>query len=162
MKQEYPACISNLLRTCGGGSLIEVMIGIVILLVLAVAGGTYLVESRGILAVHRNKATALAVATGRMEALRSTYYVQLTNGIGQSYALWYLRWHTASGYWEKAASDSGETALIGGMSLPMRTTIQFFDMDGGWASYDALRARVQVGFKPGSAEVVELDTLLAP
>ncbi len=149
-------------RERAGGTLVEVMIGIVVLMVLAIAGGSYLAESRGTLLVQRNKGIALAAASGRLEALRASYYSQLTNGIGQDYTTWYITWNNATGRWDKATSDPGETSPVSGMAMPMRTTLQYVDLvpPSGDGSCDALRIRVQAGYFAN--QWVGVETLVAP
>lgn len=62
-----------------GGTLIEVMMACVVIMAIALAGGAYVSQSAGTLAVHRGRATALAMANSRMEELRSKSYSSLTN-----------------------------------------------------------------------------------
>lgn len=145
-------------RRRSGGTLVEIMIAVLILMVLAVAGGSYLAESRGTLAVQRNKASALAAASGRLEALRGTRYSTLTNLVAVGSGVRYLRWN--AGAWVVNNSDPGETVTISGMNLPIQTAVQYVDLDGGVASYDALWVRVQAGYRPGRPERVSVDTFI--
>lgn len=138
-----------------GGTLIEVMIGVLILMVLAVAGGSYLAESRGTLAVQRNKASALAVASGRLEALRGMRYSVLTNGMNNS-----VRYVSRNaGGWSFSSSDPGETWSCSGMNLPMITRMQYDELA---AVNDALKINVEVAFRPGRPDRVTLETYVAP
>lgn len=142
-----------------GGTLVEVMIGIVILGILAVTGAMYLAESRGTLAVQRNKTSALCVAGGRLEQLSATRFSVLTNKVSADPAIRYLRW--AGTNWMVSGSDPGETVVISGVTKPMRTTVWYVDMfDDGMVSYDALRARAEVNYRADNWVVVE--TLLGP
>lgn len=124
-----------------GGTLVEVMIGIVILGILAVTGAMYLAESRGTLAVQRNKTTALLIAGGQLEALCGTSYMSLTNRL-------------VGGIW-----TTNGTVMISGMSMPMQATLGYVDIDGVTGP-DAMRARVEVQYRSGNS--VALETLLAP
>ena len=46
--------------------------------------------------------------------------------------------------------------------LPMTTTIQYMDVDGGSTSYDYVRIVVSVGYRVGSADRVTLETFRSP
>ena len=62
-----------------GATLVEVMVVCVVLMVIAVAGGAYVAQSSGTLALHRNRAVAVAMANSRMEEIRAQSYSILTN-----------------------------------------------------------------------------------
>lgn len=61
-----------------GGTLIEVMMACVVIMAIALAGGAYVSQSMGTLAVHRGRAMAVAMANSRMEELRSQGFGSLT------------------------------------------------------------------------------------
>lgn len=61
-----------------GGTLVEVMMACVVLMVIAITGGSYVAQSSGTLALHRNRAVALAVANSQMEVLRAQGYSSLS------------------------------------------------------------------------------------
>ena len=62
-----------------GGTLIEVMMACVVLAVIAMAGGAYVYQSMGTLALHRDRSVAVAMANSRMEELRAQSFSSLTN-----------------------------------------------------------------------------------
>lgn len=65
-----------------GGTLIEVMMACVVIMAIALAGGAYVSQSAGTLAVHRGRALAVAMANSRMEELRAQGYSSLTQQMG--------------------------------------------------------------------------------
>ncbi len=65
-----------------GGTLVEVMVAIVVLMVIAVAGGAYVAQSSGTLALHRSRAVAVAMANSRLEELRADGFASLTQQMG--------------------------------------------------------------------------------
>ena len=72
-----------------GSTLLEVMIACLIMMVIAVAGGAYVSQSRGLLAAHRNRLIAMDKAKSRLEELRATPYSELTNLVsGASTVSW--------------------------------------------------------------------------
>lgn len=87
-----------------GGSFIEVMVACVVLAVIALAGGSFVAQSQGTLAVHRNRCLALATANSRLEEVRATPFDQLTNLMSGTSTVWIRRngmgWQvtTATGY----------------------------------------------------------------
>ena len=58
----------------GGGTLVEVMIAAVVLMVIALAGGAFLYHGRANVAIQKNKRVALEVANSRLEDLRASAY----------------------------------------------------------------------------------------
>lgn len=64
-----------------GGTLVEVMMACVVLAVIAVTGAAYVYQSMGALAVHRDRAVAVARAKSWMEEMRAGGYRSLTQNM---------------------------------------------------------------------------------
>ena len=148
-------------RANAGATLVEVIVACVILMVMAIAGATSLYLSRGSINVQRNKRLAVEIANSRLELLRGTNYWSITNLFGVTdYSVHYLSRVGAT--WQRSVTDPGEKVAVGPLSMPITTTAQYQDMDGGSSSYDCLRLTVTVGYRLNPPERVTLETLWAP
>ena len=143
-----------------GATLVEVLLAVVLLTVLAVAGVAFLYHSRATISIQRNRQVALAVANGRLEALRASSYTNMSPAV-LDYTVRYLS-PGGAGDWNITAGDPGETAGINGRNLPVITTVQYIDVDGGSASYDAVRLTVNAEYRVGTSDKVTLQTIRAP
>lgn len=148
-----------ILKEKPGFTLVEVMMAMVILVLLAVGSGSFLLYSRVQVELQKDKRAALEVASGRLEELRAAAY-NVTKPATSNYVIRYLK--AATNTFTQFAADPGETVNINGGTMPIVTTVQFVDMDGGGSSYDYTLFRVQVGFRVGSTSRVELATFNAP
>ena len=142
-----------------GASLIEVLVACLILAIVAIATAACLYQSRAQASIQRNRRTAMEFANARLEALRNAPYTVIQPPT-QTYTAYYL--DDITGSWRVSASDQGETVTLSGRSLPMTTTVQYMDADGGAASYDCLRITVHVWYRDGANDVVRLQTIRSP
>jgi hypothetical protein len=142
-----------------GATLIEVVMGCLLLTVLAIAGGAYFYQGRTTLSQARDKRAALERANGRLEALRMTGFAGLAMS-SPDFNTYFIA--PSGGNWVRRNTDPGETVVINGQTRPIRTWLQYVDVDAGSASYDALRARVEVAYGRDASETITVETLYAP
>lgn len=135
----------------------------VLLAVIAIAGGSYLYQSRAGVSIQRNKRIAFEIANSRIEDVRASNYDDVKPSPGNGFSIRYLTPPATPGNpWNVTASNPNETVNINGLSLPITTTVQYMDVDGGSATRDYLRIVVNVGYRLNSAERVTLETFYAP
>jgi Tfp pilus assembly protein PilV len=142
-----------------GTSLVEVMVGCVILAVLALASGASLQYARSNSVVQRDRRTALELANSRLEDIRASAYNDVKPS-AQNYTVYYLRRSGAS--WVVSAGGTNETVQVNNQVRSLVTTVQYVDVDGSSASYDALRLKASVQYGSSADAWVELETLRGP
>jgi len=140
--------------------LVEVMVACLILAVLALAGAMWLYRSRADVRVQHYRRLAIETANARLEQIRGCYYRELTAHMTPDYRVRYWVANPGSGLYP--ALDPGEQANIGGKSVPITTTLQYQDLDGGNPSYDCLQVTVGVRYRLNPAAYVTAGTLYAP
>lgn len=140
-----------------GSTLVETMLACLILAIVALAGAEYLFRGRTALIIQKNRRLALEAANSRMEEWRATPYGDVTNLLpSASYATVYA---CRSG----AAWGNGiDSASIAGIAYTMTNALQYVDLDGGGASYDAVRITVSVSYSASVKDQVTVQTLVAP
>lgn len=146
-------------RTRRGTTLVEVIIGCLILAVLALAAVASLQHARSTTVQQRDRRTALELANGRLEALRGAVFSQVRPA-ASNYNIYYLRQTGTS--WAVSASATSETVTVNYRPRSMRTTVQYVDADGGSASYDLLKFNVRVQYTRSTNTQVELETMRGP
>lgn len=134
------------------------MIASVILAVLALGIAASIELTRSKTMQQRQRRTAAEVANGRMEALRAAIFTAV-DPLNPGFDWRYLAF--TGGTWVVSVNDPGETVVINEQSRPMRTQVQWMDADGGSASRDCLRLRVQVQYARDKSSVVTLETMKA-
>lgn len=127
-------------QDCAGATLVEAMIAIVILAVLAIAGMEYVVRAQSTIAVQRLRQDALAVANGRLEALRAFPMSWWTNQIPVGGATWYLR--EQAGGWQVNATAPSPAETKQGFRI--ETAARYEDLAERPGGYDAIRLTVVV------------------
>jgi prepilin-type N-terminal cleavage/methylation domain-containing protein len=139
-----------------GGTLIEVMMACVVLAVIAMAGGAYVYQSMGTLALHRDRSVAVAMANSRMEELRNTPFSDLTNisGFVTSGTNWIKR--LGSG-WVKTTASEYDSFGLGAYSGQLRAGLQFTNIV---VPFDAMIMTVQATYR--TPDYVSLTTIYAP
>jgi type II secretory pathway pseudopilin PulG len=147
-------------RSQTGSTLVEVMIACLILMIVAVAGAAYMYQSRATLAFQRNKRIALETGNARLEEIRATTYTNLQSLLTTDYNLHYLK--KAGATWQVSNADPGETASINGLSLPLTTTVQYKDVDGGANSYDYLLVTVSIAYRQSINDPIILRSVYSP
>jgi hypothetical protein len=140
-----------------GASLIEVVTACLLLAIIAIAGVSALYQTGAGLAIQKNRRIALGLANSRLEEIRSTAYGVLVALIPvNSNVNSVIR--NASGQF---AVGSGETVSVGGKQMPLFTTLQYLDADGGLTTYDYLRVTASVQYRT-ERDVVTLQTMKGP
>ncbi|MEI8141044.1 MAG: hypothetical protein WCI03_14405 [bacterium] len=148
-----------------GSTLIEVMMSIIILAVLAIAGAAYLGQANSMVAVQRNRMSALATASGYVEEIHATDWwgSAMTNRLPspKSFVTNTVR---RSGPCTWVSVSAGVTGFVtnNGVSMPVSTLIYYVDADGGGSSYDCVGATVSVGYRSGLSNQLVLHTLVGP
>ena len=141
-----------------GTTLVEVMFGIVILAIMAVGGAAFMYQSRASVDATRNRRAALEAANGRLELVRSSTYDAIKPP-AETYTIYHVR-RQGSG-WTHSVSDPSETVVINTHALPLRTTVQYIDIDGGAGSYDCVEVTVSADYRLATGENVTLQTMVA-
>jgi type II secretory pathway pseudopilin PulG len=148
-----------------GTTLVEIMLAVVILAIVAVAGGAYLFHGRMQVDLQNNKRVALEIANSRLEELRAAVYDDI-KPTTLTYALRYVRKTGGTPPWASQSPDPLQKVSINSVTnLPMTTTVQYLDLDGpATNSYDALRLTVSVGYRllAPASEAVTLQTVRIP
>lgn len=140
-----------------GSTLVEVMVGCLILMVIVVAGMEYLSQTQTVVIRQKNRQLAIAATQSRLEEVRATSYAGLTNGLSLNYSTnWMGR---IAGAWVKNTTNA---ISIGGQSMLLLTAFQYFDAADDANSYDGLRVIVSVGYRQGTTDQVTLGTRVAP
>lgn len=152
-------CTNNGRRARAGTSVVEIMIASVVLAVLALGAAASIEKTRIGTTQQRNRRTALEMANSRLEQLRQAGYAQIKPS-ALNYNTYYLA--NTGGTWTISSSDPGEQVNLYGNSRPLRTQVQYVDVDGGSTSYDGLKLVVRVQYLAGSDSFVELETLKSP
>jgi hypothetical protein len=133
------------------------MLACLILAIVSLTGAEYIFRGRNTLIVQKNRRLALEAANSRLEEVRGTPYANLTNLLpSASYSMVTIR--RSGGLFVEGT----ERIVVSGTECPMTNTIQYFDADGGEASYDGVRATVSVGYGATIKDQVTLRTLVAP
>jgi type II secretory pathway pseudopilin PulG len=142
-----------------GTSLVEVMVGCVILAVLALASAASLQYARSTSVLQRDRRTALELANSRLEDLRGAVYNNVKPS-ANNFNLYYLRRPGTN--WVVSATATNETVVVNNRTRQRTTTVRYVDVDGGSTSYDALRFNVSVQYGSSANTWVELETLRGP
>lgn len=121
----------------GGGTLVEVMIGCLLLAIIVIAGMEYLVRTQSAIFQHRDRQIAIEKVNSSLETIRGTSYSILTNGLALTYGT--------------------NTTVVNGVTK----SIWYFDADGVGNSFDGLQIMVSAGLGKGADPVV-LRTRVAP
>lgn len=139
-----------------GGTLIEVMMACFVLAVIAMAGGAYVYQSMGTLALHRDRSVAVAMANSRMEELRSAAFGDLTNlpGFAMSGTNWVKR---AGSSWAITTATDYDSFSMGAVAGQLRAGLQFTNVV---VPSDALIMTVQATYR--TPDYVSLTTIYAP
>ena len=143
-----------------GTTLVEVMVACVILMIVALAGAGYVYQSQSALGVQSNKRIALEAGNARMEDIRGTAYTVLQGLVPADYGLHYLK--KVGVAWQVSSTDPGETVSINGLFMPITTTLQYMDIDGGINTYDCFAVTVSTAYRKGFSDRVTLQTIYSP
>jgi len=147
-----------------GSSLIEVMVAMMILVVLVLGVASFIYYGRSGVYAQRDRLSVLELVNGRLEALcavpypvveppNSDYNVYYTVWSGGTFTLPRLRPRT-----QRLYVNSRNRAR----KYQMTTTVQYIDIDGGAASYDALKLTVSMRYHPNSTDEIVLSTYRVP
>lgn len=153
-----PAVVGRL-RSRRGTTLIEILWACLILAVIAVAAGSFVSLSGGLVSVTRNHRIALEAANSRLEDIRASGFDAVKPST-QTYATNYISRSGSS--WQVTSSNPNEVLWIQGHNYPINTTVQYIDIDGGSASYDVLRITVSVLYRKNEPNRVQLWAYMGP
>jgi type II secretory pathway pseudopilin PulG len=141
-----------------GITLVEVLLGTVLLATLALTGAAFLFHARVQVDAQLERRLALEAANGRLEQVRAAPYQQIRP----------LAWGYSTGYVTLGMvvqnNDPRESIALGGVPRPILTTVQYVDGSNrdGSNSCDYVRLAVSVGYHDGRDNCVTLETLYAP
>lgn len=145
-------------RHSGGSTLIEVLVAVLLLTLVAVAGGAYVYHSRALVAIQRNRLIALELASSRMERLRSSRPAAIEPpGPGPHYLV-----PAGDGGWALSTADPGETVVLNHRSFPLQTVVEWQPLVDGALSNNILRLTVTAAYRPEAGELVTLSSRYAP
>ncbi len=142
-------------RECGS-SVIEVLLSLLLIVALAAGSGAVLFVTHATLVREDRARLALQAAGNRIEALRCTPVIQLTNALPRDFAT-----HTLirdGNAWLVDAART-ETVSLDGHPTPIVTRAAYRDVGGGAATWDVICLHVEVVCDAGT---VALDTLYDP
>lgn len=140
-----------------GATLVEVLMAVVLLGLLAVAGGAHLYHARAIVAIQRNRLIATELTTGRIEQLHSSRPAAIQPpGPG----IYYLA--PTGTTWALTQTDPGDSVTLNHRSFPMQSTVEWRDLQQGVTSNHYLRLTVSTAHRPETDDRVTLSTLYAP
>ena len=141
-----------------GSTLVELMVSIVILAVLALAGGAYLVQSASNVDTQRNRLAALATANRCLEEWRGTSWETIT-GIMPKPRSGVTQYFKRIGLCSWASGSVNVTN--NGVVMPVTNALSYIDADGpAVVSYDCVQVTVSVTYPGKPADTVTLQTLL--
>jgi len=137
-----------------GTTLVEVLVGALILAVLAVGTAGYLYHARSETAQGGDLRLSLEVANTRLEELRMADYHAIKPPT-DDYNIHYLA--KLGTNWNHNATDPGEMVVMDARDFSIVTTVQYLDLDGGLSSYDyiAIMARAVHAADPARRVVLE-------
>ena len=140
-----------------GSTLIEVLMAVLLLALLAVAGGAHLYHARAIVAMQRNRMLALELTTSRLEQIQASRPAAIEPpGPGRHFL-------TPSGTtWTNSPTDPGETVTLNHHAYPMQTTVEWRDLKPGVESNNYLEITVTTAYRPENGDAVTLSTFYAP
>jgi hypothetical protein len=141
-----------------GTTAVEVLVAAFILAVLFVGTCAYLAHARVSVLRQQGRRAALEASSTRMEEIRAAAYEDIVPP-GPDTNVYYLSWQGTN--WVHGTADPGETAVVGGRSLPITTTVQYRDLDGGPPSFDYLRITVVTRYENDQNDRVRLETFRA-
>jgi type II secretory pathway pseudopilin PulG len=142
-----------------GTTIVEVLWTCVILAVVALAAGSFVSLSTGIVSVTRNHRLGLEAANSRLEDLRSAGF-DAVKPPTENFTTNYLTWSGSA--WVHSPTDPGEVLTILGQSYPIITTVVYVDKNGGSASYDVLHASAFVKYRKSEPNTVRLWAYIGP
>jgi len=144
-----------------GASLVETMFAILLLTILALAGASYLYHAKAQIGRQRTRRAVLEAVNGRLEAIRALHYdLARPQAFIQDYAVYHLS--RLGTNWVHSATDPLETMVVNGITLPVSSTVQFMDLDGGVLSYDYIKVAAGAGFRSGTSDRLMLESYYAP
>ena len=119
-----------------GATLVEVMVGVVLLVVIALAGASYMYHSRVTLGVQKAHRIAVELANAQLETIRALPYGAITNAC--------------------------EMRNVDGGNFPVTTRVVAIDADGAAPTNDCKRVTVIVAYRVSTGECVTLETIQFP
>jgi type II secretory pathway pseudopilin PulG len=134
---------------------VETAIAMLVLAILALAGGAGLYHARAEQANQRHKRVALELANSRMEEIHAKA-IRPTPPDG---ALHYVRLNNVL-----SDTDPQEQVTLNSRAFPVIATVQYEDTDGDGAItlYDCVRIAVTVRYRKAATDVVMLESKGGP
>lgn len=154
---DAPAAGARMVRS--GSTLVEVLWAVGLLALMAIAAGSFVSMSSGVVSVTRNQRMALEAANSRLEDIRSAGFnaVRPTN---LNFATYYLS--RDGDAWRISNTDPQETLWIQGRAYPIVTTLQYMDASGGQTACEMLQVTVTVFYRQNEPNKVQLWAYVGP
>ncbi|MEK6732802.1 MAG: hypothetical protein AABY55_04170 [Candidatus Omnitrophota bacterium] len=140
-----------------GGTLVESMLAIVFLLLLIIAGASFLYYGSANIIIEGNKRLAIEAANSRLEEIFYSDYTAIAPAPADDWDIHNIK--KAGGNWVIDGAND-EVVTIHNITVPITTTVQYVDLEGDSPqnSFDYLRVVVSVGYRVNANERVILET----
>lgn len=135
-------------------TMIEVLLAILLLTIMAIAGGAYITHGGADVRIENHRRIATELGSSRLEQILVADYVQIEPPENMSVYYYSIE----DGQWQRHSSDPEEILAANGFEYPIVTTMQYKDRDGGFPTYDYLEIKVKVGYRNDMNNYVELQT----
>jgi hypothetical protein len=137
------------------------MVALMILVVLTLGVAAYIYYGRAGVYAQRDRLTVLEFVKGRLELLRAEDFEDIKPP-HQNYMTYWMRPPRAgNSRWRFYSSRARQRLNVNSRRYLMTTTVKYVDVDGGTASYDALKFTVSMRYRTGSTDEITLSTYRA-
>lgn len=145
-----------------GSTLIEVMVAIIVLAVLVLGSAYGIFHANSIISSQRDKRTALELATGQLEIIRSTSYSDLET-LAPDFGLYYLNQEVTASYTTNPNEriDINNPDNLSTREFPITIQVQRQAPSSGPVR-EFFELTVTLGFSNTRSEQIELKSIYAP
>ncbi len=159
----HPPASRRAPRRRAGLTLVEVLVGILLLSIIAVGTAAYLYHARATMETVNRRKAATQLAAARLEQLRATPYDLFAIAMGAPSFDWRYLSNRADRVWAVYGSDPGEVLRVGSTDYPLTTRVRYRDRNGAGTTFDYLEFDVEVSYRPGVASsAVNVRSYFAP
>jgi len=145
-----------------GATLIEVMIGLIIIAMVIIGGGMFFFYGRVIIIREAHRRAALLVASQRLEELKAADYSEITSESFDPGYTYYIVWDQENNKWQPSEDPSYDYVMVDNLVDQKMATQAWCIDDDGDGSYDYLQVRAKVEWTNGRTMGVSVTTLIAP